>query len=54
MKKTLPHNDALRSGIKIALYSLTSKRDASVQNIPIVSGANQEGARAWKPLYIGR
>jgi hypothetical protein len=40
IKKTLPPNDMPRTGIKIALCSLTSKRDASVQNTPIAGGAN--------------
>jgi hypothetical protein len=39
-KKTLPHNEAPRSGIKFAFYSFTSKRDASVQNMPIAGGAS--------------
>ncbi len=54
MKKTLPHNDAPRSGIKIAFYSLTSKRDATVQNTSIAGGSSQEGVRAWKLSCIGR
>jgi len=40
IKKALPPNDMPRTGIKIALYSLTSKRDAPVQNTPIAGGAS--------------
>jgi hypothetical protein len=54
MKKTLPHNDTLKSGIKIAFSGLTSRRDAPVQNTPIAGGAHQEGASTWKLSCIGR
>jgi hypothetical protein len=43
-----------RSGIKIAIHSLTSKRDASVQNTSIAGGSSQEGVRVWKLLCIER